>query len=486
MPQKLRLVVGVVAIAFCILAISSAFIVFYGQVFQPPPLLNTNMKFWTVDPTKNILTPYLWTIDLIQGSTDNVTVYQTQVADRLAIALRVIRNDPNNSQVWTTVHVRQDLRGQALEEIFNSKIMLDVYPTFPYWYNPTSNNPENTYGVEINDGTNLLWYVFADQPNQVFQLPHHRIVLTQTPLNTWSTREIDIASQFEACGLGNAAIHLVHPDPWKHVASSWRLGWLLHWANGQCGSISNPKSIINTNPNRTIHRRNSHHIPKHHSNRKRKTQETRKNTKKGELETDRQSPRVKSAVKPAASTLEFVKENLFSILSIGFGVAALAMILGATLTPAGQIIGQSLVLIEVEVLPGFFMKPITFFQFSMFLSFAFGLYAPLTRRRMLSARPSVLRTVYIGAWLVAMGSAFEIIYQMVLWSAALAVQGLANPDVVANPFPVSVNPTPINVVFASKVIVAIFFMSAFLIDYIHRIDRTQHETRLIERLQRNK
>jgi hypothetical protein len=181
-----------------------------------------------------------------------------------------------------------------------------------------------------------------------------------------------------------------------------------------------------------------------------------------------------------------VRANIFSILSIGFGVAAISMILGATLTPAGQIIGESLVLIEVEVLPGFFMKPITFFQFSMFLSFAFGLYSPVTRQRMMSARPTVIRTMYIGAWLVAMGSAFEIIYQMVLWSAALAVQGLANPDVIANPFPVSVNPTPINVVFASKVIVAIFFMSIFLIDYIHRIDRRRNEEALLKRLTGNR
>ena len=178
----------------------------------------------------------------------------------------------------------------------------------------------------------------------------------------------------------------------------------------------------------------------------------------------------------------YVKSNIFSILSIAFGVAAISMILGATLTPAGQIIGESLVVIEVEVLPGFFMKPITFFQFSMFLSFAFGLYSPLTRDRLMNARPGVLRTMYIGAWLVAMGSGFEIIYQMVLWSAALAVQGLANPDVVANPFPVSVNPTPINVVFASKVIVAIFFMSIFLIDYIHRIDRRRNQEALLKRL----
>jgi len=192
------------------------------------------------------------------------------------------------------------------------------------------------------------------------------------------------------------------------------------------------------------------------------------------------------ALKLARSVIEFAKANSFSILSIGFGVAAITMILGATLTPAGQIVGESMVMIEVQVLPGFFMKPITFFQFSMFLSFAFGLYTPLTRQRMMSTRPSILRTVYIGAWLVAMGSGFEIIYQMVLWSAALAVQGLANPDVISNPFPVSVNPTPINVVFASKVIVAIFFMSIFLIDYIHRIDRTRRETVLLERLTRNR
>jgi len=163
-------------------------------------------------------------------------------------------------------------------------------------------------------------------------------------------------------------------------------------------------------------------------------------------------------------------------------VAAVAMILGATLAPAGQISGESLVLIEVQVLPGFYMKPITFFTFSMFLSFAFGLYTPQTRQLFLSARPGVLRTAYIAAWLVAMGSGFEILYQIVIWSAALAVQGLSNPDIIVNPFPVSVNPIPINVVFAAKMVVAIFFMAIFLIDYVHRIDRIRHERELAQSL----
>jgi len=90
LTERVRRAVAFVAIVFCILTVSSAFIIFYGQVFQPPPLLNTNMKYWTVDPTKNILTPYLWTIDVIEGPTDNISVYQTVIADRPSIALRVV------------------------------------------------------------------------------------------------------------------------------------------------------------------------------------------------------------------------------------------------------------------------------------------------------------------------------------------------------------------------------------------------------------
>lgn len=199
------------------------------------------------------------------------------------------------------------------------------------------------------------------------------------------------------------------------------------------------------------------------------------------------STRLKSAGSPTRQSpiLKQIRTHSFSILSLGFGVAALSMLLGSTYAPIGTISGENLVLIEIQVLPGFYMKPITFFTFAMFLCFAFGLYAPPTRQRFLRAPASILRTVYIGGWLVAMGSAFEIAYNLVLWSAALAVQGAINPDIVSNPFPLSANPTPINVVFAVKIVVAIFFMAIFLIDYVRRIDRIKQETALSARLGRH-
>ena len=180
------------------------------------------MQFWTVDPTKNITTPYLWTIDLIQGQTDNISVYKATVDDHNAIALRVERSNPNNSQIWTTVHVRQDLRGQALDSIFFANITLDVYPTFQYLYDANTKNPENTFGVEINDGTNLVWYVFADEPSETFQLPHHRIMLIQTPLNVWSGREINIANDYAAAGWRkplSISFTLILGTTWLHLGN---------------------------------------------------------------------------------------------------------------------------------------------------------------------------------------------------------------------------------------------------------------------------
>lgn len=196
---KIRPRVALLSVSLCLIVLTLAFMNYYGQIFQPSPILNTNMKFLTIDPTKNITKPYLWEVDVIKGTPDNVSIYQVNYENRPSLAMKVIRSE-NSSTVWTTVHVRQDLRGMALNAVFRSRTSLWVFPTFPYLYNADSKNPENTFGIEINDGTNLLWYVFADATTQVFQLPHHRIVLLQTPLNVWSLRVIDIAEQFRQAG----------------------------------------------------------------------------------------------------------------------------------------------------------------------------------------------------------------------------------------------------------------------------------------------
>jgi len=227
----IRINVALLSVSLCVIVLTAAYATYYGQVFQPSPLLNTNLKFWTRDPVNNITKPYLWDVDLIKGTTDNVSIYPTSYDGRQSMATRIIRQQ-NSSTVWATVHVRQDLRGSGLSAILRSRISLWVYPTFQYWYDQNSKNPEGVFGVEINDGTNLLWYVFADGLTQTFQLPRHRIVLIQTPLKEWSLRQIDIADQYRQAGWGSPqslsfilimGITAGHPGDWVGYFSGLRV-----------------------------------------------------------------------------------------------------------------------------------------------------------------------------------------------------------------------------------------------------------------------
>jgi len=167
-----------------------------------------------------------------------------------------------------------------------------------------------------------------------------------------------------------------------------------------------------------------------------------------------------------------IPRDLSNILSIAFGLLAFTVLLSYSLKPtAPYVVGENLVLAEVY-LPGFVIKPITLFTYLFFVSFALGLSSPISKTRFLRMGDHLFELLYVAAWFFVMMSGFEVIYQIVLWSAGLAVQGLQNPDIIVNWWPA--NPYAINVVFAAKLIVLIFAMSCFAVDFLRRI-RTLRE-----------
>jgi hypothetical protein len=168
----------------------------------------------------------------------------------------------------------------------------------------------------------------------------------------------------------------------------------------------------------------------------------------------------------------FVPRDLNNILSIAFGLLAFTVLLSYSVkVTAPYIVGENLVLAEIY-LPGFVIKPITLFTYLFFVSFAFGLSSPISKTRFLRMGENLFELLYVLAWFFVMMSGFEVMYQIVLWSAGLAVQGLQNPDIIVNWWPA--NPYAINVVFAAKLVVLIFAMACFSVDYLRRM-RTLRE-----------
>jgi hypothetical protein len=168
----------------------------------------------------------------------------------------------------------------------------------------------------------------------------------------------------------------------------------------------------------------------------------------------------------------FVPRDLNNILSIAFGLLAFTVLLSYSVkVTAPYVVGENLVLAEVY-LPGFVIKPITLFTYLFFVSFAFGLSSPISKSRFLRMGENLFEVLYVLGWFFVMMSGFEVMYQIVLWSAGLAVQGLQNPDIIVNWWPA--NPYAINVVFAAKLVVLIFAMACFSVDYMRRM-RTLRE-----------
>lgn len=162
-----------------------------------------------------------------------------------------------------------------------------------------------------------------------------------------------------------------------------------------------------------------------------------------------------------------IPRDINNILSITFGLLAAAILLSYSVRgSAPYVVGENLVLAEIY-LPGFIIKPITLFTYMFFLSYAFGLNSPISKARFLRMGDHAFESLYVLAWFFVMMSGFEVMYQIVLWSAGLSVQGLQNPDIIVNWWPA--NPYAINVVFAAKLVVLIFAMSCFSVDYLRRI-----------------
>jgi len=168
-----------------------------------------------------------------------------------------------------------------------------------------------------------------------------------------------------------------------------------------------------------------------------------------------------------------IPRDINNILSITLGVLSITILLTYSVrATAPYVVGENLVLAEIP-LPGFFIKPITLFTYFFFLSFAFGLNSPISKSRFLRMNDRVFESLYVLAWFFVMLSGFEVMYQIVLWSAGLAVQGLQNPDIIVNWWPL--NPYAINVVFAAKLVVLIFAMSCFSVDYLRRMRSTREK-----------
>jgi len=189
-----------VSVLICISMIAVLFTRLYGVTIESPAIANPRFKYWTTDPVLKLTKPLMWEVSLLIGPNDRGFIRRDTVEEQVCLGLHVYQDGASDAYAWATVHVRQNLRGRATRQILEGVLEMWVYPTFLHGRYPDSGHPKNVFGVEINDGTNILWIIFTDQPNEVYQIGLHRIVIVSTPLNQWSHREVRIGKYYSEAG----------------------------------------------------------------------------------------------------------------------------------------------------------------------------------------------------------------------------------------------------------------------------------------------
>ena len=147
---------------------------------------------------------------------------------------------------------------------------------------------------------------------------------------------------------------------------------------------------------------------------------------------------------------------------VAYGVVASVVFYGS-----GYAIGIALVNIEWP-LP-FFAKPVSYFSISCVALFYAGMR--LWEDRIAKWPQHVLSFLQLVGFVVAFASAYEILYNFMIWGAFFSVsilQGVTSPNFIAAGVPI-----PWNLDFATKAFSALFVISGYSVYYLRRLTKFQ-------------
>jgi len=148
-----------------------------------------------------------------------------------------------------------------------------------------------------------------------------------------------------------------------------------------------------------------------------------------------------------------------------FAIVAVTLYgLAESLYGSKQAVGQ----VWVDVywpFPPYFAQPVTYFSVACVALFYSGLR--LMENRISRWPPWLLSLLQMFGFVVAFSSAYEVLYNFMLWGATYSIlcvgQTTCNPDTFSSTYPV-----PWNLVFATRAFAALFVISGYSVYYIRR------------------
>jgi len=180
---------------FLILVAGLAFTQLQARTEYPPPILDPEFGLWVSNPDLGGNKPMLWELEYGKGYGDQVLLQETTMADKKALEIQIFQDGMDER--WAYARLGQTIDGTRLRALLDEKIGIWIFLGASCACNSITPNERGVFGVEINDGTHIVDFLFGQAAvAERSQSPTHRTILLQTSSGNWVHHPIDIIGQY--------------------------------------------------------------------------------------------------------------------------------------------------------------------------------------------------------------------------------------------------------------------------------------------------
>jgi hypothetical protein len=180
---------------FLILVAGFAFTHLQATTEYPPPILDPGFNLWVSNPELGGKKPMVWELEYQKSAGDQILLQDNVTAGKTALEVTIFQDGADDN--LTYVRLGQTIDGARARALFEEEIGIWVLLQTSCSCEKLASDQTVTFGIETNDGTHTLNYLFTGMTAKMSISPTHRTISLQTQTGQWTNQLIDLAEQYE-------------------------------------------------------------------------------------------------------------------------------------------------------------------------------------------------------------------------------------------------------------------------------------------------
>jgi len=194
--KPVRKLTAPLSAVFLIFVAGFAFTHLQATTEYPPPILDPGFNLWVSNPELGGKKLMVWELDYQKSAGDQIMLQNNVTADKTALEIRIFQDGADDN--LTYVRLGQTIDGARVRALFDEEIGIWVLLQTSCQCKKLASGQTVAFGIETNDGTHTLDYLFTGNTAEVNISPTHRTIYLQNQTGQWINQTIDLTEQYES------------------------------------------------------------------------------------------------------------------------------------------------------------------------------------------------------------------------------------------------------------------------------------------------